>query len=60
MFTSQLEKYGKDFKGFENPKNFALLREEWSIENGMLTPTLKLKRSVVEENYNSQIEELYS
>ena len=60
LFTSQLEKYGKDFKGFENPKNFALLREEWSIDNGMLTPTLKLKRSVVEENYKSQIEELYS
>ena len=51
---------GKDFKGFEHPQNFTLLSEEWSIDNGMLTPTLKLKREVVEEHFKAQIEELYS
>ena len=60
LFKSQLEKYGKEFRGFENPKNFVLLKEEWGIDNGMLTPTLKLRRSVVEERYKSQIEGLYS
>ena len=60
LFKSQLEKYGKEFRGFENPKNFVLLKEEWGIDNGMLTPSLKLRRSVVEEHYKSQIEGLYS
>ena len=60
LFKEQLERYGKDFKGFENPKNFALLSEEWSIDNGLLTPTLKLKREVVEEHFKTQIEGLFS
>ena len=60
LFQEQLEHYGKDFKSFERPKNFALLSEEWSIDNGLLTPTLKLKREVVEEQFKSLIESLYS
>ena len=60
LFQKQLEHYGKDFKSFERPQNFALLSEEWDIDNGLLTPTLKLKREVVEEQFKSQIEGLYS
>ena len=60
LFQEQLEHYGKDFKNFERPQNFALLSEEWDINNGLLTPTLKLKREVVEEQFKSQIESLYS
>jgi len=60
LFQEQLEHYGKDFKSFERPQNFALLSEEWGIDNGLLTPTLKLKREVVEEQFKSQIESLYS
>jgi long-chain acyl-CoA synthetase len=37
----------------------ALLRDEWSIANGLLTPTLKLKRTVLEEQYQIVIAELY-
>jgi len=60
LFKEQLEHYGKDFKGFEHPHNFALLSEEWDIDNGLLTPTLKLKREVVEEQFKTQIDELFS
>ena len=60
LFQKQLEHYGKDFKSFERPQNFALLSEEWGIDNGLLTPTLKLKREVVENQFRSQIESLYS
>ena len=60
LFQKQLEHYGKDFKNFERPQNFALLSEEWGIDNGLLTPTLKLKREVVEDQFRSQIESLYS
>ena len=60
LFKEQLKHFGKDFKGFEHPQNFSLLSEEWGIDNGLLTPTLKLKREVVEEQFKTQIEELYS
>lgn len=60
LFKEQLERYGKDFKGFERPQNFALLSEEWGIDNGLLTPTLKLKREVVEEQFKAQIDSLFS
>lgn len=60
LFREQLTLYGKDFKTFEHPQNFALLAEEWSIDNGLLTPTLKLKREVVEQKFKDQIESLYS
>ena len=45
---------------FETPKKIALLSEELTIENGMLTPTLKVKRSSVEEGFAGVIEELYA
>jgi len=60
LFSEELSVYGKEFKSFEHPQNFALLAEEWSIDNGLLTPTLKLKREVVEQKFKDQIESLYS
>ena len=45
---------------YETPKKIALLSEELSIENGMLTPTLKVKRSLVEERFEGVIEQLYT
>lgn len=48
-------KYG----GYEIPKKFTLLSEGFSIDNGMLTPTLKLKRRVVLQKYMGTIESLY-
>ena len=59
LFREELSVYGRNFKSFEHPQNFALLAEEWSIENGLLTPTLKLKREVVEKKFKDQIESLY-
>ena len=41
-------------------RTVALLRDEWNIANGLLTPTLKLKRSLIEQQYQTIIEELYT
>lgn len=60
LFEEQLKRYGIDFKGYEHPQNFALLSEEWDIDNGLLTPTLKLKREVVEEQFKTEIESLFT
>ncbi|MEZ4375962.1 MAG: long-chain fatty acid--CoA ligase [Polyangiaceae bacterium] len=59
LLQGELDKFSKDFKGFERPKNFAVITEDFSTENGMLTPTLKLKRRNVLERYGDLIEGLY-
>ena len=43
----------------ENIKKFFLINEKFSIENGMLTPTLKPKRYKIVEKYKNEIEKLY-
>jgi len=45
---------------FESPKKLGLLEHDFSIERGELTPTLKVKRRVVERNYAAEIEALYT
>ena len=47
------------FPGYAKVHRVLLLREPWTIDNGMLTPTLKLKRAVVAQQFARQIEELY-
>jgi long-chain acyl-CoA synthetase len=45
---------------FETMKQFRLVPEEWSLEGGELTPSLKLKRRVVERRYAGEIAGFYS
>ncbi len=45
---------------FETPKKVALLEHEFTVESGELTPTLKVKRRVVEKTYKSVIDELFA
>jgi len=44
---------------FELPKKIALIEQDFSIEQGELTPTLKVKRRVIDRSYKSRIDELY-
>ena len=43
----------------EKIKKFIIVNDEFTIDNGMLTPTLKLKRKVIIKNYLKKIEKLY-
>jgi long-chain acyl-CoA synthetase len=49
-----------DLSSFETPKKFVLLPEELTEENGCLTPSLKVKRRVVEDRFGALIDELYA
>ncbi|MGI9182458.1 MAG: AMP-dependent synthetase/ligase [Longimicrobiaceae bacterium] len=44
---------------YEMPKKITVVGEDFTIESGMLTPTLKVKRKVVEERFRDQIEGIY-
>jgi long-chain acyl-CoA synthetase len=50
----------RDLASYETPKKFLLLKDDFTIESGELTPTLKVKRRVVEKKYAGQIEKLYA
>ena len=54
-----IENINKSLTLIEKIKKFVLINEEFTIENGMLTPTLKLKRKEIIKNYKQQLENLY-
>ncbi len=54
-----IEDASKDLASYEKPKNFGIIPIELTIENGFLTPTLKVKRKAIEENFSSLIKALY-
>ena len=49
----------REFPGYARIHRALILQEPWSIENGMLTPTLKLKRAYTLDHFKAQIEQLY-
>ncbi len=49
----------KDYARVEQIRKFAVLDKEWSQETDELTPTLKLKRRVINQKYNPVIEGMY-
>jgi long-chain acyl-CoA synthetase len=60
LMKKEVEKYCEHFKGFEEVKDFALIPQDFTTENGMLTPSLKVKRRKVIEVYQSVIDQLYA
>ena len=54
-----LENLNKNLSLVEKVKKFTLIKEEFTIDNGMLTPTLKLKRKKILKNYKDVLEKLY-
>ncbi|MFL2894263.1 MAG: AMP-dependent synthetase/ligase [Candidatus Pelagibacter sp.] len=55
----EIEKVNKKLSKIENIKKFFIINEKFSIENGMLTPTLKLKRYKIIQKYKNKLENLY-
>jgi len=50
----------KDFPGYAQVRRGIVTLEPWTIENGLLTPTLKLKRNKVMEKFNDEIDRMYA
>ena len=60
LLAGEIAAQNAKFKSFERVKAFALLTEDFTAEDGLLTPTLKLKRHNVVAKYRDKLETLYS
>jgi len=56
---AHIEKMNKELASFETVKKVFIVPEDFSVENGLLTPTFKVKRSLIEKLYKEQIDSLY-
>jgi len=55
-----LVQLNKEIDGHENLDFVAIVKDTWLPENGFLTPTQKMKRNVIEDTYEANVEEWYS
>lgn len=59
LLRGEIDNYSREFKGYESVREFILTAEELTTANGMLTPTMKLKRRNVAAKYGAQLDALY-
>ena len=59
QIKKEVDNINKSLSRIENIKKFFIINERFSIENGMLTPTLKLKRYKIVQKYKNEFEKLY-
>lgn len=60
LIMGEVDKYSAEFKGFEKVKKITLTTEDFTIQNGLLTPSLKLKRRMAWQKFGPQVEALYA
>ncbi len=59
MFEKRLHELQHELAKFEKVKKFTLLPKAFSIDKGELTPTQKLRRKVISDRYQDEIDEMY-
>ena len=60
LYEGIVEGINGNLARFEKLKRVLLVADEFTAENGALTPTMKLRRRVIEERYRRQIDDLYA
>jgi long-chain acyl-CoA synthetase len=62
FITKEIKRIAKEngLHGFEIPRSVHLADELFSVENGLLTPTFKLKRQQARDKYEKEIERMYA
>ncbi|MGF1465912.1 MAG: AMP-dependent synthetase/ligase [Sandaracinaceae bacterium] len=59
LYQAELDRQSSGFKGYERVKAFGFLQEDFTVENGLLTPKLSVKRRKVMERFGDRLEHLY-
>jgi long-chain acyl-CoA synthetase len=60
LFQDVVAGFNPEFNHVEQIKRITLLPDEWAIESGELTPTGKMKRKVITEKYQREIDAMYA
>jgi long-chain acyl-CoA synthetase len=60
LIAKELDKYSSDWKSYERVKKFMIADEEFTTQNDLLTPTLKVKRRNVIKRYGADLDKLYA
>ena len=58
LLAAHLGQTNAAFDQHERLEKLLVVKEEWTPENGLLTPTLKLRRAIIEERYAARVPEL--
>ncbi len=56
----EIDKVNKELSKWEQVKKFKLLKDQFTIDDGEITPTHKIKRNVINQKYKEQIESIYA
>jgi long-chain acyl-CoA synthetase len=59
LLRAELASHSQGFKSYERPKDFIVVNEDFTVEAGLLTPKLSMKRRNVLARYGSALEALY-
>lgn len=59
LFEHEIEEQMKDYARVEQIRKFLLMEKEWSQDSGEMTPTMKLKRSIIRKKFEKEIESMY-
>ena len=57
--SAEVQKYNKLFGAYEQIKKYELVTDDWTVGNGILTPTLKVKRAVIQKRYQQLIDSMF-
>lgn len=60
LVQKEVDRLNENFGHIEKVKKFKLLPEEWTVDGGQLTPTMKVKRKVIMEMYDKEINDIYN
>jgi len=60
ILISRITTQMKEFPGYAQVRRVSATLEPWTVENGLLTPTMKLKRAKVMEKFNAEIDGMYA
>ena len=60
LLQTEIHEHSQGLRPYEIPRRFVVAKEDFGTENGLLTPTLKLKRKNVLERYGAELEALYA
>lgn len=60
LITEELGKYSQSFKHYERPQDFVITTEDFTTDNGQLTPSMKIKRRAILAQYGEALEALFN